>query len=176
MLVFGHVGVTLAVFLILGFLVHALRAHIDNRYVAFGSMLPDIIDKPIGRVLFAESIANGRIIAHTLMFSILIFVAGYYLYKRKGDSRIAIIAGASFCHLLEDGMWKQPVTFFWPLYGWEFPQGSPMGTMDYFFLMFSRSFSLDLSHVLSFEFAGFVLVTLLIMNSLRKRLWWRNNG
>nr|WP_292468287.1 metal-dependent hydrolase [Methanolobus sp.] len=68
MLLLAHIGITIGIFFVIGFLMPAIKPHIKYRYVAFGSLLPDIIDKPIGRFLFADSIANGRIFAHTLVF------------------------------------------------------------------------------------------------------------
>ncbi|MDW7731243.1 MAG: metal-dependent hydrolase [Methanolobus sp.] len=170
MLIFGHIGITLGIFLLVGFLFPGIKPHIDYRYVAFGSLLPDLIDKPIGRVLFAESIANGRIFAHTLTFCILLFLMGYYIYKSKEDARIIIISGAAFCHLLEDWMWTQPITFFWPMFGWSFPYGTPYrGVLDYLLTVFSRSFSPDFSLVLSFEFIGFIVILLIVVINFWKK-------
>lgn len=170
MLIFGHIGITLGIFLMLSFLVPGIRSRIYLRYIAFGSLLPDIIDKPIGRVLFAESIANGRIIAHTLIFAILLLLIGYYFYKTRADSRFAMISVASFCHLLEDQMWTQPATFYWPILGWGFPHDPSYGNgFAYLFTMLSRSFSVDISHVLNFEFAGFIVIVLVIINYFRKK-------
>ncbi len=170
MLIFGHIGITLGIFLMLGFLMPDIRSRIDLRYIAFGSLLPDIIDKPIGRVLFAESIANGRIIAHTLIFAILLLLIGYYFYKSREDPRFAMISVASFCHLLEDQMWTEPDTFYWPLFGWHFPYDpSYGGGVDYLLTMLSGSFSLDFSNFLNFEFVGFIVIVLVIINSFRKK-------
>ncbi len=170
MLLFGHIGITLGLFLILGFLVPSIRSRIDLQYVVFGSMLPDIIDKPIGRVIFAESIANGRIIGHTLVFSILLLLIGYYFYKSRNDSRFAIISVASFCHLLEDQMWAQPATFYWPLFGWSFPYDPSYGAgSDYLLTMLSMSLSLDIANIFNFEFIGFIAIVLVIINSIRKK-------
>lgn len=169
MFVFGHIGITIGIFLIAGYLFPRIRPDIDYRYVAFGALLPDIIDKPIGRVLFAESIANGRIIAHTLIFCILLFLLGYYLYNSKVDTRVLIIAGASLCHLLEDLMWTQPTTFFWPVCGWDFPYKGGYGNgAGYLFAMFSKPFSPDLSIFLILEFIGLTIIVLMLILKFRK--------
>ena len=89
MLIFGHVGITLGTSIVLSSLQNALhpiitrneaddslpspsnksRAHnhslaniinrIDIRILLMGSLLPDMIDKPIGHWLFKEYFSNG---------------------------------------------------------------------------------------------------------------------
>ncbi|TGC08311.1 metal-dependent hydrolase [Methanolobus halotolerans] len=170
MLIFGHIGITLGIFFMLGSLFPGIKPHIDYRYVAFGSLLPDLIDKPIGRVILAESVANGRIIAHTLVFCILLFLLGYYFYQSRGDARVIIIAGASFCHLLEDQMWTEPTTFFWPMFGWSFPYKASYGSsIDYSLEMLSRSLSADFFQFFSLELIGFIVILLIIVISLWKK-------
>jgi len=163
MLVLGHIGVTLGIFLLIGFLLPEVRSYIDYRYVTFGALLPDLIDKPIGRVIFAESIANGRIIAHTLVLCLLLFSMGYYLYMTKKDTRILVISGAAFFHLLEDQMWTQATTFFWPVFGWDFPYkpGYGMG-IDYLSAMLGQSFSLDVSLFFILELIGLTIIVLMV--------------
>lgn len=170
MFIFGHIGVTIGIFFLIGLLFPRIKPHIDYRYVAFGALLPDIIDKPIGRMIFAESVANGRIIAHTLIFCILLFLMGYYFYTSMGDTRVIMIAGASFCHLLEDQMWTQPTTFFWPFFGWDFPHGTYYGSFpDYLLAMFGRSPPLVSSIFLNLEIVGFIIIVCVIMINLRKK-------
>ncbi len=170
MFILGHIGVTLGIFLLLGFLLPEVRSHIDYRYVAFGALLPDLIDKPIGRVIFAESIANGRIIAHTLVFCFLLFSMGYYFYVSKRDTRILVISGAAFCHLLEDQMWTQATTFFWPIFGWDFPYKAVHGGSDYFFAIFARLFSPDISIFFILELIGLLILVTMIVVSFREKI------
>jgi hypothetical protein len=82
MFLFGHIGVTLGVFFGLSIFLPRLKAIINPKYLAVGALLPDLIDKPIGRVIFASTIANGRIIGHTLLFSLLIFLIGLHLGRQ----------------------------------------------------------------------------------------------
>jgi hypothetical protein len=77
MLPFAHIGIAIALFYIAGLAFPKVREHIDYRYVIVGSMLPDIIDKTVGMVLFADTFANGRIFAHALLFIVVMGVAGY---------------------------------------------------------------------------------------------------
>ncbi len=83
MLLFGHLGITLGVYLGLGTFISRLRVIIDPRYLAIGALLPDLIDKPIGRVIFASTLANGRIIGHTLLFTLLIALTGAPVREKK---------------------------------------------------------------------------------------------
>ncbi|HIH73850.1 MAG TPA: metal-dependent hydrolase [Methanosarcina sp.] len=124
MLLFGHLGITLGIFFGLAIFVPRLRTVIDPRYLAIGAILPDLIDKPIGEVIFASTFANGRIIGHTLLFSFLLFLIGLYTYERRRDIRFLSLCSGSFLHLFEDQMGWYPQTFFWPLFGWDFPRDS----------------------------------------------------
>jgi len=98
---FGHIGVTVGLFILLEYVVHGIRGRIDYRYVILGALLPDVIDKLIGRVIFAYSLANGQIIAHTLIFGVLFFIFGFYCFSRYGNNRILPLSGAFLLHILE---------------------------------------------------------------------------
>lgn len=124
MLLFGHLGITLGIFFGLGVFVPRLKTVIDPRYLAIGAILPDLIDKPIGEVIFASTFANGRIIGHTLLFSLLLFLIGLYLYEKRRDIWGLSFAAGSFLHIFEDQMVLDLQTFFWPLFGWSFPRDS----------------------------------------------------
>jgi hypothetical protein len=49
MLLFGHLGITLGIVFGLGIFIPRLRTIIDPKYLIIGALLPDLIDKPIGR-------------------------------------------------------------------------------------------------------------------------------
>ena len=104
MLLFAHLGLTLAA----GRLVR--RA--DLTCLALGSMLPDIIDKPLGLLVFGTP-AMGRTVAHTFLFLLIVLLLAIYFH----DLRIASISGGVFAHFVLDLMWRTPVTLFWPLLG-----------------------------------------------------------
>jgi len=76
MLLFGHIGVTLGVFFVLGIFIPRLKSIIDPKYLVIGALLPDLVDKPLGRVIFSSTLANGRIIGHTLLFSLILLLIG----------------------------------------------------------------------------------------------------
>ena len=93
---------------------------IDIRLLLIGSLLPDIIDKPIGTLLFRETFSSGRIFFHTLFTAILITLAGLYIYKRNRKTSLLAISFGTFTHLIFDQMWRTPRTLFWPIYGMAF--------------------------------------------------------
>jgi inner membrane protein len=146
MLLFGHTGITLgAVWLARRAVIRTKPGtagldppaapprkathspHIDYRFVLLGSLLPDILDKPIGQILFRETFSNGRIFAHTLVFLLLLSIAGLALYLRRGKSWLLLLSFGTAGHLIEDSIWRAPVTFLWPLLGWTFPAGDMTG-------------------------------------------------
>ncbi|WP_048126915.1 MULTISPECIES: metal-dependent hydrolase [unclassified Methanosarcina] len=140
MLLFGHIGVTLGVFFGFAFFIPQLRTIIDPTYLVIGSLLPDLIDKPLGMVIFSSTIANGRIIAHTLLFSFTLFLTGLYLYDKSGDIKVLTLATGSIFHLMEDKMWASPRTLFWPLLGWRFRKNPHQTGLKYLLTLFKKSF------------------------------------
>lgn len=119
MLLFGHLGITLA-FVFLVFLI--LKENVDYRYVLAGSMLPDIIDKPVGHILFPEIFHNGRIFCHTLLFIVVLIILAVYMERHYKYTGVSFLGLGAMMHLIEDQMWFAPQTLFWPLFGLEFPQ------------------------------------------------------
>lgn len=87
-----------------------------------GSMLPDMIDKPIGEFIFFNTFNNGRIFAHTLLFIILLTILAVLAYKYWKTNSFGVLALATAFHIIQDGMMFKPRTFFWPLYGLDFPK------------------------------------------------------
>lgn len=98
----------------------SLGRRIDIRVLLVGALLPDIVDKPVGRVLFDETFNNGRIFAHSLLFLLIIAVLGLYLYQRHRQMSLLVLSFGVFTHLILDQMWGQPRTLLWPLYGLTF--------------------------------------------------------
>ncbi len=97
-----------------------LGSRIDIRLLLVGSLLPDIIDKPVGHFFFRETFSNGRIFCHTLLFLILVTVAGIYLYRRYSKTWLLAFSFGTLTHLILDQMWHAPQTLFWPLLGLAF--------------------------------------------------------
>jgi membrane-bound metal-dependent hydrolase YbcI (DUF457 family) len=99
----------------------SLVKQIDIRVLLIGSLLPDIVDKPIGLYLFRSTFSTGRIFCHTLLFLILITIAGIYLYRSRTKLWLLVLSFGTLIHLLLDQMWLVSRTLLWPLYGFHFP-------------------------------------------------------
>jgi len=84
-----------------------------------GAVLPDLVDKPLG-LLISGTVAYGRIYAHTLLFAMILLVAGAVLWRlssrRTGILAIAVALGV-LSHQLLDTMWMEPAAWCWPLLG-----------------------------------------------------------
>jgi inner membrane protein len=133
MLLFAHTGITLGAATVIATGVSAAASHhekkswlaslskyADIRFLIIGSMLPDIIDKPVGQYFFRETFQNGRIFSHTLLFLVVVTVIGVIVYKKsKSLWGFSLVAGV-LAHLLLDSMWGALETLFWPFMGWGF--------------------------------------------------------
>lgn len=131
MLLFAHTGITTGVALLTQKLIDRRKRGIqytaklrnqeagviDFRLLLLGSLLPDIIDKPVGIFFFNDEIGNGRIFSHTLLFFIVITGIAVWLCRWKQNPGMAAVAFGVFTHLLLDSMWVYPLTLFWPLLG-----------------------------------------------------------
>ncbi len=124
----------------------------DLRFVALGGLLSDLIDKPIGLILFPGTFGTARVFAHSLGFAVALMTVGMLATSRGTTARHKIITlsvGVLF-HLLLDGMWAMPETLFWPLFGTEFSRF----VGNYWGGFLGRIFSSPLTIVQ--EVAGFV--------------------
>lgn len=126
MIFFGHLGITTGVIKTYEKIFYKdkdlnNKVSVDYRLVLVGSILPDIIDKPIGAYLFRSTFHNSRIFAHTLAFSVMLILIGtYFLYKHR-KSNILLLGTCSSIHLILDSMWLYPAILFWPYFGLKFP-------------------------------------------------------
>lgn len=148
MLILGHVGITIGASLVVSGVKKALQSiatkkaimseaiphkvaadtslfvfwikHIDIRMLILGSLLPDIIDKPVGHLLFREYFSNGRIFSHTLIFFIIISIFGLFYSRHYHKNRFPFLSFGILIHLALDQMWSAPRTLFWPVLGLAF--------------------------------------------------------
>ena len=130
--------------LLLGFLTGDLLH--DRRWIipcAIGAVLPDLIDKPLGLLLFADSLGNGRIYSHTLLFFFVMLVTGLLLWHYLKSPMILALSIGIFSHGILDLLWLNMKTWLWPFMG-PFPGKLPD---DYFFTLFNAELS-NLSEVI----------------------------
>ena len=133
-------------------------------------MLSDITDKTLGEIVLASSLANGRIFGHTLLFCLLLLMGASHIYKKKNNRSVLTIPAASFLHIMEDRMWMTPQTLFWPLLGWEFPDGyRSAGIMDYFLIIFQNTYTPSIGFVFIAEMLGLVILVIVYLQHKKKR-------
>ena len=114
-MLFWHVGATIAL------IRYAFRDEaMDLRFLAFGAILPDLIDTPIGFALWS-SFSSVRLAAHTLLFATVLLVVVMAATRRgRPRKRWMPLAVGVLIHLVLDGMWRSPATLWWPFLGWDF--------------------------------------------------------
>lgn len=129
MVFFGHVGITLGAGWVAqaagrparspSRLVRTASDNLDLRWLVVGSMLPDIIDKPLMLLGPDSVVGSGRSVAHSLAFIIALLLVGLMARNKARAVLFTLLAG-SLGHLALDGMWQMPQTLLWPLLGWDF--------------------------------------------------------
>ena len=176
MLLLGHTGITLGAATLLagaaefkkksgnGILTWftSLSEYVDIRILLIGSLLPDIIDKPIGVFFFRDTFSNGRIYAHTLLFLIILSAAGFYLYRRRQKTWLLVLAFGTFVHLLLDTIWNTPRTMLWPLLGFTFDRVEVADWLSYWFwniFVYPEAFISELVGLAILLWFGFTLIS-----------------
>lgn len=97
---------------------------VDIRFLLLGAILPDLIDLPIGTMLFADVFSTGELWMHSLIAPAL-YMSLVLVFTRRGGRRrtfMAVGVGWLFQPLL-DGVWVDQAVFFWPFFGFEIPPG-----------------------------------------------------
>ena len=97
----------------------SLGRHIDIRLLLIASILPDLVDKPLGVYIFRETFSSGRIFCHTLLLLVLITIAGIWLYRSRGQLWLMVISFGFLTHLIFDRMWGCRNAL-WPAFGLAF--------------------------------------------------------
>jgi len=110
MFLLAHLGIGLGLAWLLSW---KSNARLDYRFVLFGSILPDLIDKPLGIGLGLET----RIWAHTFLFLFAILALSFV----PGWRALRFIGFGAATHLLLDEIWSQPDVALYPIAGWAFP-------------------------------------------------------
>jgi hypothetical protein len=120
-MILWHAGLTM---LIVWFVMRG-NPRVDYRIVMIASLLPDFIDKPIGRLLLRERFDSGRLFGHTLLLNVALFCVLFFM-RGRAKRQFVLVPISSLLHLAEDGMWSHPRIFWWPLFGTTFPR-DPVG-------------------------------------------------
>lgn len=146
---------------------------VDLRFLAVGALLPDLIDKPIGTVLFRETVGTGRWVGHTLALATVV-MAVVLLTTRRGRRRRAWMALAvgALLHLLLDGMWSTPEVLFWPFFGFEFPPGPPEYWSGFFGRLFDSPWTLA-GEVVGLAYLGWLWYFADLRDPAKRRVLWR---
>lgn len=77
----------------------------------FFTLLADLVDKPLGLIVFRETINNGRVWFHSIAVNVLLTLI-LVLARKPG-----VYALALWFHQLCDRMWMRPWVALWPLTG-----------------------------------------------------------
>jgi inner membrane protein len=108
-----HAGLAvLTVYVTLG------RRRIDYRFVLLGAVFPDVLDGLLS--VFSFGGPAGRSVGHSLLAVVIVSVA--IIVVTSGTRRLALfgVGVGWLLHLVGDGMWQAPLTFFWPAFGLRF--------------------------------------------------------
>ncbi|TLZ95310.1 MAG: metal-dependent hydrolase [Methanobacteriota archaeon] len=113
MFLLAHLGIGLGLAWLLAW---KSPARFDYRLVLFGSILPDLIDKPLGYALGLET----RIWSHTFVFLFAILAVSF----APNLWSLRFIGFGVATHLLVDRIWEMPWVVLYPAYGWSFHPAS----------------------------------------------------
>lgn len=102
------------------FIVYATlgRRRIDYRFILIGAVLPDAVDGALNAAWLDEP--SGRAIAHTLVAVIALAIVIILAFRAERRLAVFGLAVGWLLHLVGDGMWQAPRTFYWPAFGPDF--------------------------------------------------------
>lgn len=115
MFFFGHVGITVGA-------IHRFSnskkssPSIDYRWVAIGSILPDLLDKPVG-LLYPNLFGNNtRLAAHSWFSCLTLLLFAAYFYKKHNLKWLTV---SYLMHMILDQMWgqRERIIFLYPFLG-----------------------------------------------------------
>ncbi len=86
---------------------------VDYRAVAFGALLPDLVDKPLVWFVLRDSDLGGHHVGHSLLFSLLLLAVGLSVAAR-GDNRVLLVAFGAFSHIAFDSVTHVPWSILYP--------------------------------------------------------------
>ncbi len=152
MLFLGH----LVIGLIIGFILYELfHARTMIVFCALGSVLPDIVDKPLGHIVLMSSLDNGKIFFHSLIIVLLFLIAGLFVWHYYKSFSFLVVGFGMFLHQVVDMMWREPVNWYYPLLGPYQAEVSP----DYF----QQAILAELSSVTEWIFFAAIAVVAIVL-------------
>jgi membrane-bound metal-dependent hydrolase YbcI (DUF457 family) len=152
MLFLGH----LVIGLIIGFILYEFfHARSMIVFCALGSVLPDIVDKPLGHLILSSTLDNGKIFFHSIVIVLLFLITGLVVWRYYRSFSFLIVGFGMFLHQLVDMMWKQPVNWYYPLLG-PYQAGVSSG-------YFQRALLAELSSVTEWIFFAAIVVVAFVL-------------
>lgn len=92
----------------------------DLRFLMLGAVLPDLVDTPIGALVYPSTL-TVRLVSHTLLVAALVMVIVVWRTRRgRPRKRWMPLAIGLLMHLALDAMWASPETLWWPFLGLDF--------------------------------------------------------
>jgi membrane-bound metal-dependent hydrolase YbcI (DUF457 family) len=170
MFLLGHIGISIGIISLITFWYLGRNRSgnpsgnstkgIDFRFVIVAAILPDIVDKIVGLVIFKEEFSNGRLFTHSIIIVGILSIFLYWAVRFKtGQSRQSVFyILPTYLHLLLDRMWEEPHTMFWPLFGIDFPR-IDVKISDYLSLLMSEPY------ILTGEILGSIILILLFIKT-----------
>jgi hypothetical protein len=152
MLILAHLVIGLIIGFILFEIFHARTIIV---FCALGSVLPDLVDKVLGRIIFSASLDNGRIFFHSLGIVLLFVILGLIVWKYYQSFSFLVVGFGVFIHQAVDLMWMDPQTWYYPLFG---PYPADV-TPDYF----QQAIVGELTSVTEWIFFIAILVLVLVL-------------
>ena len=87
----GH----LVIGLIIGFIIYEfLHDRMIIVFVAIGSVLPDLVDKPLGYIIFGSTLDNGKIYIHSLIIVLLLFITDLLVWRLFKSASVFLLLPA----------------------------------------------------------------------------------
>lgn len=83
----------------------------------FGALLPDLVDKPLGIFVLGSVLGTGRIFLHTLLFLLVLVLAGAVVHRRYGRPALLAVGLGVASHQVLDTMWTSLRNWLYPLLG-----------------------------------------------------------
>ena len=167
MYLLAHTGITMGAARVVEKAVNRPSFNVDYRFVLLGTMLPDIVDKPLGIVIFPEAIANGRTFLHTMIFLVMTILLGLLIYRWKNSMWAFCIAFGVFMHFIMDAMWTDPITLFWPFIQPAFEKHP--GT-EFFTILRSWVYTLQVEpRIYLLELAGFLILIYFAIKVIKEK-------